>query len=255
VLGDTAVTSRFAAGALIVACISTSPLIAQAQDEALPETEDEAPPGMGESALDPELLGDREPALGPKQPAHVIGTVGGGVGVRLTTHDEYQQDTLAPVFIDAFGAYVFEGRGTFRHGVGLGLSLNLTDDGTRQLGPGEGEQLVVAPSYLALLRLVGGEVPDVVTYGKVSLPLSVSPDLSPGLEVAFGGAYMLTAGLGIYAEVGVSAFLGGGSRGGDDVTIHPLVSGELGVLIDYELLPPIPEGSVLADEETIGVSP
>jgi hypothetical protein len=54
---------------------------------------------------------------------------------------------------------------------------------------------------------------------------------------------MFLAGLGAYLEVGVSAFLGGQEIGfsrnvtpGDNV-INPLVSAEVGVMIDYEVLP------------------
>ena len=66
--------------------------------------------------------------------------------------------------------------------------------------------------------------------------LAVSPDFSPGLELSGGFTYFFLAGLGAYAEVGVSTFIGGEDRGGQ-VSLHPILSAEIGLAIELELLP------------------
>src|ERR1700741_3380111 len=58
-----------------------------------------------------------------------LATVSAGIPLRLPQDEDFGQDTFAPVFTDALFGYVFAGEGTFRHGAGLGLSLNLTRDG------------------------------------------------------------------------------------------------------------------------------
>ena len=59
----------------------------------------------------------------------------------------------------------------------------------------------------------------------------MTPELAPGLELSGAANFLLTAGFGLYAEVGASLYLGSAS------TIHPIISGEGGVFFDYEVLP------------------
>lgn len=215
---------------LLLGAVPVAAAQSAAQGEGEPDSE--RPPTLEGPAVDPELFGGDEPR---PDPWRVVGWLGGGVAVRLVEHDDFQQDWLAPAYADLSGALVLPGSGMWRHGIGLGVALNLTRDGTYSAGVDEGTQLVVTPSYVAYL-LVGGPVSDVVPFVRAGVPLSVTPDLSPGLELAGGAAYMFLAGLGAYAEVSVAGFLGADSRA-DSATVHPLLGLELGVQVDWEILP------------------
>jgi hypothetical protein len=207
----------------LVAVVVWVPAGAFAQ-EVLPVMEEEAPPG---------LYGDEtggDPFGGPESPAdppRIVWSVGGGSAFRLIRNLDYNQEFFAPAFVDAFGAFVFGAAGVVRHGVGLGASLNLTGDGDVPVGVDGFTQVVVAPSYLLYLRLSD----TVVVHGKVAVNLNLSPSFVPGAEIAGGLTLLLTAGFGLYGEIGVSAYING------DSTVHPLVSAEGGVAFDFEILP------------------
>lgn len=174
------------------------------------------------------LFGTAEPEA-PSAPARILVSAGGGSSVRIIQDLDFSQDRVGTGFIDVFGAYVLPGaEGSLRHGVGLGLSLNLTGDGpSHDLGIDGGNQLVLAPYYLAYLRFGM----DIVLGGKVGVPFALAPGLAPGVELALSFSYFLTAGFGLYVEP--SASIWWGSAG----TLHPIASIEGGVMIDYEVLP------------------
>ncbi len=166
---------------------------------------------------------------GPTNPARILWSGGAGFTVRLIQDFDFGQDRFAPAFIDLLGGYVFEGSGTLRHGVTIGVSTNLTGDGTQQLGVDELGQWVLSPGYLLYVDL-NDSVDGLVLMGKVGVPLSVSEEFSIGGELSAGLAYLFLAGFGVYGEVGASLFFGGGA-------VHPMLSGELGVQFEYEVLP------------------
>ena len=72
---------------------------------------------------------------------------------------------------------------------------------------------------------------DFVGTAKFGIPWVVSPESSLGLQLDVGVTGLLSAMIGGYLEVGVATFLG------SDSTIHPTLSVEVGVAIDYEVLP------------------
>ena len=196
--------------------------LAQAMDE-------ELPPGMA-GGEDRDYLLATEPEA-PSAPSRILITAGVGSSVRLIQDLDFSQGRSAPLYIDLFGAFVLPGpMEGLRHGIGLGASLNLTGDGPAppdSLGLDGATQIALGPYYMAYLRLGW----DFLIGGKLGVPVSLSPGLAPGLELAVSLTWYLTAGLGLYAEVSGSAWLGQAS------TIHPIVSGEAGVAIDYEVLP------------------
>lgn len=93
-------------------------------------------------------------------------------------------------------------------------------------------QEVLTPSYIALVRLP----PRWLLYGRAGLPIVLEPDASLGLEMAAGGAWMATAGLGITTELVGSIYYGAATEQ-TPVTTIPVLSLQVGAIIDYEVLP------------------
>jgi len=94
-------------------------------------------------------------------------------------------------------------------------------------------QEVLSLSYIGLERLGSGRT---LLYGRAGLPFVLGPDLGGGLEAAFGGAFMISAGLGVQGELIGSLFYGAGTPDRSVSTI-PVLSGQLGLFVDYEVLP------------------
>lgn len=91
-------------------------------------------------------------------------------------------------------------------------------------------QEVVTPSYTAWFE----PDPRWSLRGRAGVPIVVEPDLNAGFELAFGGVYRLTAGVGLTASVVGSLFFGAATYEASRTTI-PIASFEVGVLYDYEV--------------------
>jgi hypothetical protein len=75
-----------------------------------------------------------------------------------------------------------------------------------------------------------------LTYGRAGAALLTSPDPNVGAEVAFGIGAFLTGAVGATAEVVGNLFYGAGTY--DTVyTVVPVVSLQLGLVVDLEVLP------------------
>ena len=94
-------------------------------------------------------------------------------------------------------------------------------------------QEVLSVSYTALERLDNGRT---MLFGRAGIPIILEPDLSGGLEAALGAAYMISAGLGIQGELIGSLYYGAATQE-RSVTTIPVLSAQLGLFIDYEVLP------------------
>ena len=94
-------------------------------------------------------------------------------------------------------------------------------------------QQVLSVSYTALERLDNGRI---LLLGRAGMPIVLGPDLSAGLEAAVGSAYMITAGIGVQGELIGSLFYGAATQD-RSVTTIPMLSAQLGLFIDYEVLP------------------
>jgi hypothetical protein len=94
-------------------------------------------------------------------------------------------------------------------------------------------QEVLSVSYTALERFSEGRI---LLFGRAGVPIVLEPDLSYGLEAAVGSAYMITAGLGVQGELIGSLFYGAATQD-RSVTTIPMLSAQLGLFIDYEVLP------------------
>lgn len=156
-----------------------------------------------------------------------LATVSAGIPLRLAQDEDFGQDTFAPAFTDALFGYVFKGAGTFRHGVGLGLSLNLSRDGGYSEPVYAADQFSVMPAYLLYADL--GH--DVLAMAHVGVPVALTGVSSVGAELAATIGYRLLARFGLFAQLSFDAFLGTGG------TLNPTLALEGGVFFDYEVLP------------------
>ena len=93
-------------------------------------------------------------------------------------------------------------------------------------------QEVLTPSYMALYRFP----PEFEVWGRAGLPLILEPDLNLGYELAVGGAWLATASLGLTAELVGDVFYGAATQD-QAITTIPVLSLQVGLLVDYEVLP------------------
>lgn len=197
-----------------------------------PTNPDELPPGM--SAIDPELRGG--PIEVEVDPWRLSLQVGAGASIRASQNLDFEQDRFAPSYLDVTFGFQWKQSGRIRHGYQLGVGFNLSGDGSFNSGIDAAEQWVVTPYYTLQLRFDDDFVPDYFVNARVGVPLNIAPDFSPGIDISGQFVYMFLAGLGAYVELGASMFFGG-HLPGDSVSMHPLVSAELGVHFDFEVLP------------------
>ena len=94
-------------------------------------------------------------------------------------------------------------------------------------------QEVLSLSYTAQDRLDNGRW---LLFGRAGVPIILEPDLSGGLETAVGAAFLVTAGLGLESELVGSLYYGAGTQD-RSVTTIPVLSAQLGLFVDYEVLP------------------
>ncbi len=118
------------------------------------------------------------------------------------------------------GATIGRPRG-LQHGIALRTSIAL-----------EGiQQSVIAPGYIAYRRWRA-----LAAYGRVAIPIVLRPDPGVGAEVGVGGIWFFRAGLGVAGEIVGDLFYGAGTT---EVArpAYPMLSGQLGLHVDYEVLP------------------
>lgn len=202
--------------------------------EPAPQGGDELPPEMRRQIID-----DTEPsarAEAPAQPMRIVGRLGVGGALRLVAHDDFQQDRLAPSYLDLQGALVLPLAGALRHSVLVGASTNLEADGSFVSGVDPFQQWVFSAGYGLHVPFGRAGAPTWLVGGHVSGAVVVSPDLTWGIEVGGDAAYHFLAGLGVYAEVNVGTYFGAEDRFGN-LTVNPLLALEVGLTWDYEVLP------------------
>jgi len=159
-------------------------------------------------------------------PERYFGALSSGAGLRLTRNVDFGQTRLAPAYVDVLAGYVLPG-GALRSGFGLGASIAYTDDGGYTEPVIALEQLVLMPAYLLRYELAF----DWTVIAHAGVPIVVAGGPSCGLEVAGALGYRFLAGFGGFAELGLDTFIGTAT------TFHPIATLELGVFIDYEVLP------------------
>lgn len=109
-----------------------------------------------------------------------------------------------------------------QHGAALHASFALAGVG----------QAVITPTYLIAYR---GPNP-FLAYGRLGPSFVLTPDPTVGGEVAAGFAWFLTGKVAIAGELVFDLYYGAGTY---DVGIapYPILSGQLGLLVDHEFLP------------------
>jgi hypothetical protein len=93
-------------------------------------------------------------------------------------------------------------------------------------------QQVLSLSYLAQSRVL----PQFLIYGRGGVPIVIQPDLNAGLELGLGATWLWRAGLGLNAELVGDLFYGAATMDRTVSTI-PILSLQVGVAFDYEVLP------------------
>lgn len=161
---------------------------------------------------------------------HMFGGLAVGRGLRFNNPyrlatplgDDAESLSLTATYADAWLSATFGDPHGLEHGGSVHFSVAL-----------EGvPQEVLTPSYVVLSRLG----PRILGYGRAGLPLVLGPDANIGYELALGGAYLVTAGLGLNAELVGDLFYGAATQERAASAI-PILSLQLGVLVDYEVLP------------------
>jgi hypothetical protein len=161
---------------------------------------------------------------------HTFGTLELGRGIRF--NNPYRLDTVlgdSPESLSLTATYLDLGLGAalgpadgLQHGAMLHFAIAL--DGI--------PQEVLTPSYVAVSRLHE----EFLLYGRAGIPIVLEPDWSAGGELALGGAWLVTAGLGVGSELVGSLFYGAATSE-RPVTVIPVVSLQVGLFADYEILP------------------
>ncbi|HQY62966.1 MAG: hypothetical protein IPF92_02640 [Myxococcales bacterium] len=127
----------------------------------------------------------------------------------------------APFYLDVGAAGLLGSPRGFQHGVDLGLATSL-----------EGvAQSVFTPSYVLYRRwhaLAGA--------ARVGTPIVLGPDVTWGLELAMSVTYFVRGALGVRAEIVGDVFYGAGTVE-RRVPAYPMLSGALGLVFAYEVLP------------------
>ncbi|MCA9608583.1 MAG: hypothetical protein KC619_23430 [Myxococcales bacterium] len=212
--------------AVLALSVGASALPASAQDEGYAWGEE----GGG---------GDTGQSASSDDPLRIMGYLGGGIGFRLLANLDFGHTFIAPGYLDLGGAVFLPGR-ELRHGIGLYLSSNLSEDAGGQT---PFSQWSITPSYnllLPLWRIVDGMTQDDMQVQiRVGVPIVIAQRLGDPeqVNVTFGGElaaafqYKFLAGFGVYVEAQLDLY------GGYDDTVHPIVALDAGFVIDYEVLP------------------
>ena len=126
-------------------------------------------------------------------------------------------------YVDLGIAMTFGRTFGLQHGAGVNLSVAL----------GGISQAVLVPSYTALYR---GDSARLLGFGRVGPAIVLSPDANVGLEIGVGGAAFITSKLAVSAEI-VGDLLYGAATRETGFPAYPILSLQLGLMFDHEVLP------------------
>jgi hypothetical protein len=160
----------------------------------------------------------------------MVGSIAVGRGLRFNNPYRLQSQlgaeaeslSLTAMYIDLGAAVAFGEPNGIQHGGALHLSAALS---------GVSQQVLI-PSYFAAYR--GPH--RVMGYARFGPAILLSPDPGAGFELSAASGFFLTSKIAVYAELVGNIFYGAGTtevRYG----VYPILSGQLGILIDHEVLP------------------
>ena len=172
-------------------------------------------------------------AVEPPRPSSLylrtFATLGGGVGLRFNNpyrlsrplgSDANSLSSTAP-YVDLGIGATFGNPFGWQHGAVLRYDHSLSGV----------TQHVLTPSYIGLRRFVHVEL-----WGRVGLPILLTPDGNVGGELALGTAWFFRAGLGLGAEVVGDLFFGAATPAAKN-PVYPVLSGQLFAIVEWERLP------------------
>jgi hypothetical protein len=142
---------------------------------------------------------------------------------RLSTvlGSDAQSLSRSAAYVDVGAAMLIGAPYGLRHGIALRWSIAV-----------EGvSQSAMAPTYEIWKRWRS-----FAAYGRVGPSIVLTPDSTWGFEGAAGGVWLVRGGLGVTAEIVGDVFYGAGTRDVATAT-YPMLSGEIGLVVDYEVLP------------------
>lgn len=162
--------------------------------------------------------------------ARVFGTASVGRGVRFSNPyrlstvlgDDAESASLTATYLD-FAATLGFGN---PNGIQQGVSVHVGSSVEGVVQP------FVTPSYVVLYR---ADEPFMV-YGRLGPAILLSPDPNVGGEVAGSFSWFFLSGLGVTSEVVFDLFYGAATLT-EQYSVVPVLSFQLGVIADYELLP------------------
>jgi hypothetical protein len=161
---------------------------------------------------------------------HLYGALSLGRGLRFNNPyrlqtelgDDSQSLSLTAPYLDLAVGGLLGSPATLQHGLAINASFAI--DGIRQE--------VVTPAYVTLLPLSSRWQ----LRGRFGLPIVLEPDASVGVELGVGAVFLVSAGLGFTAEA-IGSLFSGAATLEESSTLIPIASLQLGVVVDYEVLP------------------
>jgi hypothetical protein len=136
--------------------------------------------------------------------------------------DDAESLSLTATYVDAGIGLLLGAPDGLQHGGELSLSVAV-----------EG----VAQEVLSASYVLGYRVDEAwFLRARAGVPIVLEPDLNVGGEIGLGGAWLMTGGVGLGAELVGSLFYGA-AVWDREATAIPLLSLELGIWLDYEVLP------------------
>lgn len=204
--------SRFAvAAALAIVALGLAPRAALADED--------------EPAGEPHATADAAP-----RGARFVGSIALGRGMRFNNPyrlgTELDSDarslSLTAPYLDLGVAAALGPPDGLQHGAAVRMSFALAGVG----------QAVLAPTYFAAYRGAGR----LLAYGRLGPTILLGPDPNLGAEASLGAAWFFTAGIGAGAELVFDLYEGAPTRDAAHPII-PILSAQLGLVVDYEVLP------------------
>ena len=130
--------------------------------------------------------------------------------------------SVSALYFDFGAGYLLGDPNGLEHGPSANLSVALT--GIRQE--------VLTPGYRALMRLDSRWSSSL----RLGVPIVLEPDLGGGVELGLAAIFRVLGGVAPYAELIYSVFFGAATYEAD-TTVIPIISLQLGLFTDYEVLP------------------